>query len=70
MFPETLRRMRNWNENEQNRKEDRVNVNIFGDKSKSNHNNFEKNNFEQKSHLGQVLTQNFSLEMCFSQVGN
>ena len=39
-------------------------------KSKTNQQNFEKNNCDQKSHLGQVWNQKFSLEMCFSQVGN
>ena len=68
VFPETLRRMRQWEENENNKKGERINVNIFGDKSKNNHNKTEKNNFDQKTHLGQVLNQNFSLEMCFSQV--
>ena len=69
VFPETLRRMRNWNENEKNKKDERVNVNIFGDKSKNNHNNLERRHSEQTSHhLGHVLNQNFSLEMSFSQV--
>ena len=39
-------------------------------KSKTNQQNFEKNNCDKKSHLGQVWNQKFSLEMCFSQVGN
>ena len=69
VFPETLRRMRQWEENENNKKEEKINVNIFGDKSKNNHNNLERRHSEQTfHHLGHVLNQNFSLEMSFSQV--
>jgi len=74
VFPETLKRMRNWNQpetkdcwkrNEAERRRIAVDV---AHKSKTNQQNFEKNNCDQKSHLGQVWNQKFSLEMCFSQI--
>ena len=73
VFPETLKRMRNWNENENcGKREEKLTVKTSLNKSK---NNFDQrsgcsstNSCEQNSQLGQVWGQKFFVEMSFSQV--
>lgn len=69
VFPETLKRMRNWNE-EQNcaKREEKLSVNVPANKSKHNFQQRGKNVFEQNNQLGQVWNQKFFMEMSFSQV--
>ena len=69
VFPETLKRMRNWNE-EQNcvKREEKLSVNVPANKSKHNFQHWGKNVSEQNTQLGQVWNQKFFMEMSFSQV--
>ena len=76
VFPETLKRMRNWDQDQgKERRDDRgasqPSTGLFVNKSKINHHNFEGKTVtsDQKSHPSQVWNQKFSLEMSFSQVG-